>query len=127
MHQGLHLVPVGIHFRDESLAKLLQALLEHGIRALELSFFRGQSSFRRNHLKIRAADRKHDQFTSIQRRIAIRVRSVFRGTVVVKCGEIENGLRKMGAEINIVKGTDDRGDRKPRKIESDPSREFRIV
>ena len=84
---------------------------------LQLRLFRRQPRFRRNGLKIGPADGKHDQVPRILGRIAIRLGNIVRGTVVVDRREVENGLRKMGANIHVVKGADDCRNRKPGKSE----------
>ena len=122
VRQRLHFVLVGIHFRDESLLELLRALLVHGIRALQLRLFRSHPRFRGNRLKIGPADGKHDQFARILGRIAIRLGNIVRGAVVVDRREVENGLRKMGAKIHVVKRADHGRNRKPGKIEPETLR-----
>ncbi len=122
MRQRLHFVPVGVHFRDESLIELLLALVVDCIRALQLCVFGSHARARGNRLQISAAHGQHDQFARVLRRVAIGFGDIARRAVIVDRGKIENGLRKMRAKIDVIKRADHRGNYGPRKIETETFR-----
>ena len=53
------------------------------------------------------------------RRIAIRAGDRIAGAIVVEGREVDNGLREMGAKIDVIKGADDLGNGEALEIETE--------